>query len=157
MSIDTAGDTVVVCASFADLALAPGVNVLDVGRAYVYARSGTVWTLQQTLTAADAQTGDTLGDRPSSAIVRGDTLVVGARNANSARDVRSDIGAAYAWTRTAGVWSLARRFNSSPGASAANDNFGNSVGMSGTSVVVASRNDSTGGVVNGGAAYVFTL
>jgi FG-GAP repeat len=52
-----------------------GAAGLDHGSAYVFVRSGGVWSQQQKLEASDAAAGDLLG---ASVAISGDTVVVGA-------------------------------------------------------------------------------
>ena len=64
------GETVVVGASFHD-----GAGGLFQGSAYVFVRSGGVWSQQQKLEASDAGKGDQFG---FSVAISGETVVVGA-------------------------------------------------------------------------------
>jgi hypothetical protein len=68
-SVTVSGDTAVVGADGADAA--GGAS----GSAYVFTRSGGVWTQQAKLTASDAAEGGRFG---TSAAVSGDTALVGA-------------------------------------------------------------------------------
>ena len=65
------------------------------GAAYVFTRTGTTWSEEAKLTAADAASGDLFG---GTVAVAGDTAVAGAYNHNSQR------GAAYVFTRTGTTW-----------------------------------------------------
>ena len=118
-----------------------------------------MWTLQQKVWGAQSNGGN-LGLQQSSAKVVGDTLVIGAENAASI-DIGvtiagfAAVGAAYLWTRAAGVWTQQQRIVS-PGQNE-DDRFGASVALSssGTSIGV-SVHFGDGNVVNGGFAFVFT-
>ena len=83
------GDTIIVGA----LGKTVGANVGQ-GAAYIFARSGTVWTQQQELTAPDGSTNDLMGVSVS---VSGDIAVIGAFGQVSLH------GAAYVFTRSGGV------------------------------------------------------
>ncbi len=111
------------------------------GAAYVFTRTGTTWTQQQKLTAADGQDLQNFG---SAVAVSGDTAIVGAYAQNSSR------GAVYVFTRTGTTWAQQQKF--APSDSAVNDAFGFTVALSGDTAVVASlgRNQAQG------AVYVFT-
>ncbi|MCA8943679.1 MAG: FG-GAP repeat protein, partial [Planctomycetes bacterium] len=143
----------------------------NAGAAYVFARSGTVWTQQAYLKASNTGAGDEFG---SSVAVAGDTVVVGAPSEDSAASgVDGDgtnnsagaSGAAYVFSRSGSTWSQQAYLKASnPDAS---DEFGTSVGVTGDSVVVgAPFEESAATGVNGdqsddslsatGAAYVFT-
>jgi hypothetical protein len=135
------GDTAVVGAFSDD---APAGNS---GSAYIFTRSGAVWTEQAKLTAADGTGGDMFG---YAVALSGDTAVIGA----FADDAPAgDSGSAYVFTRTAGVWIQQTKLTASDGTGA--NFFGFSVGASGdTAVIGAHGNDALGG--DAGAAYVFT-
>ncbi|MCK6456693.1 MAG: thrombospondin type 3 repeat-containing protein [Phycisphaerae bacterium] len=175
-SVAVSGDTVVVGAPFEDSS-ATGVNgdgadnsVLDSGAAYVFVRSGTTWSQQAYLKASNTDANDQFG---YSVAVSGDTAVVGAYfedssatgvNGNEADNSATDSGAAYVFVRGGGVWTQQAYLKASN--TGASDLFGNSVAVSGNTLVVAAfaedssatgidgnqADDSTG---NSGAAYVF--
>jgi len=138
------GDTVVAGAYDDDV----GANV-DQGSAYVFTRSGGVWTQQQQLTAADGAAGDQFG---GSVAVVGDTAVVTA----SSDDVgaNADQGSAYVFTRSGTVWTQQQQLTASDGA--AGDAFGASAAISGDTAVVGAYTDDVGANTDQGSAYVFT-
>ncbi len=139
--IAVSGDTVVVGAYKED-SNANGVNgdqtnndALESGAAYVFTRSGGVWSQQAYLKASNTGAGDFFG---FSVAVSGDTVVVGAIFEGS----RS--GAAYVFTRSGTTWSQQAYLK----ASGAGGQFGRSVAVSGDTAVVGST--------DANAAYVFT-
>ena len=137
VGVAISGDTLVVGA-FADDAGA--------GSAYVYTRTGGVWTQQAKLTAADGAAGDLFG---ISVAVSGDTAVVGAYG-DDATALNS--GSAYVFLRTGEVWTQQPRLTAADGAD--EDQFGISVAVSGdTAVVGAYGDDAT--AINSGSAYVY--
>ena len=71
-SVAIGGETVVVGAFFDD---GDGEGEGDQGSAYVFVRSGIVWSQQQKLEAGDAAAGDLFGH---SVAISGETIVVGA-------------------------------------------------------------------------------
>jgi uncharacterized repeat protein (TIGR01451 family) len=142
-SVAISGDTVVVGAPTADT-----VGGLDTGAAYVFARSGTTWTQEQRLVAADAAAGDELGISVSAS---GDTVVLGAWQDSNAGGVQA--GAAYVFVRSATIWNQEQKLLASDGAT--QDFFGASVSVFGDTAVVGSFGDDNGGGANAGAAYVF--
>ena len=91
-SVSVSGDTAVVGAQAAKV----GANVQQ-GAAYVYVRSGGVWTELQKLTASDGAAGDALGVSVS---LSGDTAVVGAYAATVGANGAQ--GAAYVYVRSVG-------------------------------------------------------
>jgi hypothetical protein len=177
ISVAASGDTVVVGANQEDSS-ATGVNgdqadnsAFHAGAAYVFVRSGGVWSQQAYLKASNTGADDVFGE---SVAVSGDTVVVGARledsnatgvNGNQADNIPGASGAAYVFVRDAGgVWSQQAYLKASN--TGANDQFGVSVAVSGDTVVVgAHREGSSATGVNGspglntegnsGAAYVF--
>jgi FG-GAP repeat len=174
-SVAVSGDTVVVGAYGEDSA-ASGVNgnqangLGSAGAAYVFNRSGSTWSQQAYLKASNPDANDYFG---ISVAVFGDTVVVGAYgedsaasgvNGNQANGLGS-AGAAYVFNRSGGTWSQQAYLKASnPGFA---DDFGDSVAVSGDTVVVgAPQEASAASGVNGnqaddslpvaGAAYVFT-
>jgi nucleoside-specific outer membrane channel protein Tsx len=103
---------------------------------------------QAELTASDSAAGDQFG---ASVSVSGSTIVVGAE----AKTVGSnaDQGAAYVFTLSGGSWSQTAKLTASDGA--ANDQFGQRVAVSGSTIVVAAPEHKVGSNVDEGMAYVF--
>ncbi len=140
-SVSVDGDTAVVGAYQDDDAGSTS------GSAYVFTRSGSTWTQQAKLTAADAATGDHFG---FSVAVSGDTAVVGARF----DDFRAtNSGSAYIFTRSGSTWIQQAKLTASDGAFV--DLFGSSVAINVDTIVVGAKNDDDAGS-NSGSAYVFT-
>jgi len=144
ISVALEGDTVVVGAQTADI----GPNA-DQGSAYVFTRSGALWTLQQKLTANDGAAGDLFGRRVA---ISGDTLVVGTAFDDVGTAV--DQGSAYVFTRSGALWTLQQKLTAGDGA--AGDRFGHSVALSGDTLVVGADSDDIGANLLQGSAYVFT-
>ena len=143
-SVSVSGDTAVVGAYLDDT---PGG--INAGSAYVFVRSGTTWTEQQKLLASDGAPGDLFG---SSVSVSGDTVVVGAYRDDTPGGV--DVGSAYVFVRSGATWSEEQKLTASDGAPS--DNFGDSVSVSGGTVVVgASRDDISIAGDDSGSAHVF--
>ena len=131
-SVSVSGDTAVIGAHYSE-------NGYQ-GVAYVFVRSGGIWSQQQKLTASDGGVNDQFGVSVS---VSGDTTVIGANGGNSGQ------GAAYVFVRSGGVWSQQQKLTASDGA--ANDHFGFPVSVNGDTVVIGA----TGKNGAEGAAYVF--
>ena len=175
-SVAIAGDTVVVGVPFEDSA-AVGVNgdsadnsLSRAGAGYVFVRSGTSWSQQAYLKAANSDVDDEFG---RSVDIEGDTVVVGAPreasaaagvNGNTADNSAINAGAAYVFVRSGTSWSQQAYLKAAN--SDAGDRFGLSVAVAGdTKAVGALREDSAASGVNGdsadnsassaGAAYVF--
>ncbi len=137
----------------ADTALvgARGHHVLpntDRGAAYVFTRTGNIWTQQAQLLASDGTTFDLFG---SAVALDADTAVVGA--------IFDDVGAntnqgsSYVYVRSGGVWAEQAKLVAADGA--ASDQFGYSVAVSNDTVLVGSILDDVGAAVDQGSAYAF--
>ena len=134
-SVCVSGDTAVIGACSDDHA--GGTNA---GSAYMFVRSGSAWTRQATLTAADAAKDDSFGHCVS---VSGDTALIGSHAA----------GGAYVFIRSGSVWTQQAKLTSS--GAAQYDDFGNSVSVSGDTAAIGARRDDDAGGTEAGAVYVF--
>jgi hypothetical protein len=177
MSVAISGDTLVVGAEFEE-SNATGVNGDQsdnsagiAGAAYVFTRNGTVWNQQAYLKASNTDSLDHFG---LSVAISDDTVVVGAVGEDSSAtgvngeqedESLEQAGAAYVFTRSGTTWSQQAYLKASN--TNVVDGFGDSVAISGNTVVVgALGEDSKATGVNGdqsdnsaeqaGAAYVFT-
>jgi hypothetical protein len=143
-SVALAGDTALVGAPYDRV----GGNAAQ-GSAYVFARSGSSWTQQQQLTAADGAAEDNFG---YSVALAGDTALVGAPydrvGGNAAQ------GSACVFTRSGTTWSGQAQLTAADGA--ALDHFGTSVALAGETALVGAYYDDVGGNADQGSAYVFT-
>ena len=127
------------------------------GAVYVLNRSGTTWALHAYLKASNARAGAEFG---YALAVSADTLVVGAdQEASNAVGVNGDqtntktggAGAAYVFTRAAGVWSQAAYLK---GASQVARRFGASVAVLADTVAVGAPSGGVGSSA-ASAAYIF--
>lgn len=129
-----AGSTVVVGA--------PGMY-LSKGGAYVFVYNGTDWVQQAQLFATDRANGDNFG---LSVAIAGDRIVIGAPfKANNE-------GAAYVFERSGTTWTQTKKLVASDGTT--EDEFGASVAVSDTAVLVGAPNKAFSGSGRG-AAYFF--
>jgi hypothetical protein len=178
-SVAVSGDTVVVGALNEDSSSRQingnqGSNAAtDSGAAYVFVRSGTIWTQQAYLKASNTGTDDYFG---YSVAISGDTVVVGAIdedsnatgvNGNQADNSAGTSGAAYVFVRSGTTWTQQAYLKASN--TEERDFFGASVAVSGDTVVIGAivedsnatgvngsqANDILGREFNAGAAYVF--
>ena len=123
------------------------------GSAYVFVEPAGGWasgTETAKLTASDGAADDRFG----SVAVSGDTVVVGA----SFDDIgaKSRQGSAYVFVEPGGSWASGTETAKLTAADGeVNDFFGNSVAVSGDTVVVGAFGDDIGANVNQGSAYVF--
>jgi hypothetical protein len=173
-SVAVSGDTVVVGAPDEDSSTtgvngAPDEGAIASGAAYVFTRSGTIWSQQAYLKASNTGSDDRFGVSVSAS---GSTVVVGAMYEDSSttgvnstpNEGAGASGAAYVFNRSGTTWSQQAYLKASN--TGATDFFGGSVAVSGDTVVVGSRSEdsNTTGVnstpnnsaADSGAAYVFT-
>ena len=170
------GDTVVVGAGAEDSnALGVNGNQVDnsatsAGAAYVFSRSGTLWTQQAYLKASNTEAFDEFG---RSLGIANETIIVGAAgedsdatgvDGNQANNSAVNSGAAYVFTRSGTTWSQQAYLKASN--TGGSDNFGFAVAMDGDSAVVSARSEDSNAIgvdgdqannasTNSGAAYIF--
>jgi len=142
-SVGIDGDYIIVGALFKDV----GSNSSQ-GKAYIYYRSGTSWSEQAGLTASDGAASDLFG---YSVDINGDYAIVGAPD----KDVGSNSsqGKAYIFYRSGTTWSEQDDLTASDGDT--DNNFGNSVSLSGDYAVVGAKLKTVGSVSEQGGAYIF--
>lgn len=100
------------------------------GAAYTYVRTGTVWTMQQRLTATDGASGDFFG---RSVALSGNTVIVGAYGSDLDLS-HVNQGAAYVFNRTGTSWSEPQKLYAVDGE--AQDLFGRSVAIHNDTLVI---------------------
>ncbi|MGQ0619121.1 MAG: Calx-beta domain-containing protein, partial [Panacagrimonas sp.] len=144
-SVAVAGDTAVVGAREDDV----GANS-NQGSAYVFVRSGTSWTQQAKLVAADGAADDRFG---FSVALSGDAAVVGTFGDDFGAICAQ--GSAYVFVRSGTSWTQQQKLVAADGA--AFDEFGISVALSGDAAVVGAHLDDLGANVNQGSAYVYRI
>ena len=144
-SVGLAGDTLVVSALNDDVGVA-----VDQGSAYVFTGTGSTWTEQAKLVAADGSALDGLG---FSIAISDDTLVAGAFFDDIGLNPKQ--GSAYVFTRTGTSWTQQAKLTAPDGA--AGDLFGRAVSVDGDTVVVGAQFDEPFGdtTQNQGSLYVF--
>lgn len=147
---DALGSSVAIDGLYA-IAGAPGDDAGggDAGAAYVYARSGVNWGAPQKLVASDGSVFASFG---TSVAISGDYLVVGAPFDSGAAFLA---GAVYVFKRSGSLWSQVSKL-SVPNAQG-NEQFGASLAIDGTSMLVgAPGRDGPGGVATG-AVFAYEL
>src|SRR5947207_2906261 len=116
-SVGISGDTAVIGA--------PGKSGVT-GAAYVFVRTGNIWSQQQKLTASDAAAGDVFGFAVG---ISGDTAVIGAPN------ISGGTPAAYVFVRSGSVWSQQQKLTAGDPRTAVDDAFGFSVATRGATAL----------------------
>ncbi len=124
---------------------------VDSGSAYVFTRTGTAWSQQAKLTAADSAAGDWFG---YSVALSSDIALIGAHFNDYDVD-GVDSGSAYVFKRSGTTWSQQAKLTAAD--ATAGDQFGGRVAISGDSALIGARlvDDDVYGV-DSGSAYVFT-
>jgi hypothetical protein len=155
ISVAVSGSTIVVGSPSQRV----GSNLAQ-GAAYVFVKSGGTWKQQAELTSSDGAANDHFGT--SVAVDESTAALVGAHHHTVGSNASQ--GAAYAFVNSGGTWSQQAELTSSDGA--ADNYFGCSVAISGSTAVVGSPGpDFAGNPCGGtstirtyaGAAYVFVL
>ena len=144
-SVAIYGDTIIVGTEAGEAGA-----VTNAGTAYVFVRSGGVWSQEAKLTASDAATGDRFG---ATADLYDNTAILGAWYSDPSG--RLDAGSAYIFVRSGGVWTEQTKLVASD--SEEGDHFGKSVAISGDTAVVSASYEDPGGITDAGSAYVFSL
>lgn len=144
ISVGISGGTAIIGAERAD-------NPSNSGSAYIFERNtggANNWGEVKILTASDAASFDNFG---SGVGISGDSVVVGA----DGNDDPNNSGSAYIFERNTGGannWGEVNKFTASD--AAADDFFGESVGISGTTAIAGAKfNDDVPD--NSGSAYIF--
>ena len=145
-SVAKDGDYLVVGASGDDTPA--GANA---GSVYIFHWNGTTWENQARLMASDGASNDYFGSKVA---INGDYVVVGSPNDDTSAG--TDAGSVYVFKRDGTHWAEQSHFI--PSGTAANDNFGSTVGISNNVVIagVSADDDPTAGV-DAGSVYMLTL
>ncbi|WP_193213421.1 choice-of-anchor D domain-containing protein [Luteolibacter marinus] len=154
VSTAISGDTIVVGASWEGSDTTgvngPGSNnnALASGAAYVFVRSGSLWSQQAYLKASNTETSDQFGYSVS---VSGDTIAIGApyedsdatgANGDEANNGTSFSGAAYMFARIGGIWSQQAYLKASN--TGENHQFGQSVAIWGDTAIIGALQENSG-------------
>ena len=143
VAVSLSGESALVGAAFKTIGGNPGQ-----GAAYVFARTGTTWTLQQQLTAPDGASSDLLGFSVS---LSGDTALAGAPL--DGVGAASGQGSVSIFTRTGTTWTFQQKLTASDGS--ASDYFGYAVSLSGETVLAGAPYDDAEGIADLGSAYLY--
>lgn len=176
-TVALSGDTLAVAVGSED-SNATGVNgnqadnsAPNAGAVYVFTRSGATWAQQAYIKASNTNAEDQFG---FSVALSGDTLAVGARyedssstgiDGNQASNGSLESGAVYVFTRVGTTWTQQAYIKASN--TGADDEFGQSVSLSGDTLAVGASdegssatgvggNQADNGAQSSGAVYVFT-
>ncbi len=123
---------------------APGAN--RYGTVYVFARSGSDWNQVAELTPGDPQDGSNFA--LAGLAVSGDTILVGAEQADGH-------GAVYVYTDADGTWTQSAKLSADPQNVFTVDYFGESLAFAGNTALIGAPFSSTPG--GEGAVYAFEV
>ena len=119
------------------------------GAAYIFKRTGGIWTEVYKLTASDGDERDRFG---ASVAISGDYIVIGAIQDENAI-IGPGAGSAYVFERNGGVWNEVAKLiasDAAPGAS-----FGGTVAIDGNYIIIGSHANKSVSNFSSGAAYIF--
>ena len=137
--------------TFVATAFSATVNgVVAQGSAYVFSETDGTWSESQKLTASDGGLFDNFG---ASVALSGQLLVIGANGATVGNNAAQ--GAAYVFVKANGLWVEMQKLTADDGA--AFDNYGLSVALQGSTIIVGSPRATVGSNGAQGAAYVYTM
>jgi len=142
-SVAISGSTIVVGAQTDQIGDNPSQ-----GSAYVFNRHGGSWVEIQRLTASDGETNDLFGNAVA---ISGSTILVNAIGRGLGGDVGQ--GSVYVFNHQGGSWVETQKLIVSDGA--AGDQFGWSVAVSGSTIVVGAPFADDVGTLGQGSAFVF--
>ncbi len=145
-AVGITGEVIVVGSHFADL---PGNS--QAGSAYIYRRSGTVWSETQKLIPTPGTGGVILGDHFGESVAVSSKIAVGASGDDSPETAA---GAVYVFAESGGSYAQQQKLYIPSGTNG--DRFGSSVAIEGNTLVGGAREDAPfAGQTARGSAYVF--
>ena len=148
ISVNSDGDRVIIGAYNND------TGASNAGSAYVYSRSGTTWSLEQTINNPSPGSGDYFGNSVS---ISGDgsRIIIGAYGESTGF---SDSGAVYSYSRTDTTWRLEEEILNPTGA--ISDYFSRdavSITNDGSRVIIGNENEDYLSINNSGAIWIFNF
>ncbi len=117
-------------------------------RVRAYSRTGTTWTNYQALSPQDASSGDEFG-----LAIAMDASGVALIGSSRDDDLGTDSGSVYAFVRSGTTWAEQWKMLAADGV--ANDRFGYSLALSGTTALIGASAGTFGNGYGTGFAYVF--
>lgn len=157
-SVAIDGDYIIVGAFGQDLNAGGGSPLSEAGAAYIFERSGGVWTEVEKVVSSDRETGDQFG---YSVAISDNFAVVGANEEDEnegGTGTLSNSGSAYFFERDLGVWTENQKIVASDRGTG--DRFGVDVNMEGNDLVIGaarcnSDEDDEASLPDAGAGYAF--
>ena len=147
------GDTAIFGAPSAGRVLSPMGNVEPHGAAWIFVRTGGVWTQAQKLLAPDGVAGDYFGNGVA---ISKDTIAIGAPRRNIG-SVPSE-GTVYVYVRSGNQWSLQQEIvlpQLAPDAGPDSDEFGNAIALDGDTLIAGTDQRRVDGNRFQGSVFVY--
>jgi hypothetical protein len=146
-AVAASGDRIVIGAPSADVFHGES-RFSEQGVAYVVVRNGNEWIQESKLVADEGIPEEFFG---RSVAISGNTIAVGAEADDIGQN--TDQGSAYIFTGGGSNWTQRAKLTAADGA--AGDGFGNSVALSGGTLLVGAAKDDVAGHADQGSVYVF--
>lgn len=125
-----------------------------VGAVEIWLRTGVVWAREAILQASDGRTDDLFGYQVRMNATA-NLLFVSALRGDIINST-NDTGAVYVFSRTGTTWAQLKKYTASNGASGDNYGVGMDISADGSTLLVSAHLADPGGIVNAGAAYVYS-
>lgn len=163
-SVSLSGNTLLVGSMNHSLDSAGTNSVSETGAAYILKRTASTWSFEAKLSAVGTNSRGANDRFGHSVSLSGDIAVVGAMSHNydsNGGNSLNDAGAVFIYSRTGTTWNFRKKITpSGVNARQASDGFGNSVSLSGNTLLVGTYYqgyDAVGAnyLANAGAAFVF--
>lgn len=146
VSVDISGDTVVI-----GEARTAGTNI---GRAYVWTRSGDTWTQQQKLEHPSPAQYDNFGESVS---ISGNSVAVGVPGRDEGLPGNSSTGSVVVYTRSGSTWTYQQQLVANdPSLQALLGQGESGLDIDGDNLIVGAKNSDIDGLNSAGSAYIFT-
>lgn len=123
----------------------------NAGLAYVFSRSGSVWSLEQSFTPSDWATGNQTGWRVS---LSNDGLTAVVSSPSATVTGSASAGAANVWTRSGTVWTFSKKLVASDKAASNYFSYGVSISGDGTRIAAGAYGATVSSVASCGATYI---
>lgn len=154
VSVGISGDYAVVGAHKEQHDLNSQNSIVDAGSAFFFYRNNGNWNQVQKVTAPVRTIGDEFG---SAVAIDGNYAVISARfeqeDSLEGGTTMNDAGSAYIFELNAGAWAPTEKITASD--RDVNDNFGESISMSGDYIIVGAPEEDPSGLGAGGSAYIY--
>lgn len=151
VSINNDGTTIAIGSCYEDVGSGP--YSLNAGKVFIYTRTGSIWSLQATLTSSDVADNDYFGSVVE-LTETGDKLIVSSRNDDYG--AYNNAGSVYVFTRNNELWS--EQYKVIPEIPISSFSFGSSLKSNGAgSLAIIGSNNVTANVSTGGNVYLNTL